>query len=391
MNIDSSQRESVATLPMAPLPAAECPLDTAEQLPVARQSPRRLTAIDALRGLAALIVVLPHSGGFFWNLPDHSWSRMIMENLGELGTHGVDVFFVLSGFVIATTSLGSGRALHFGTVPQFMMRRLVRIAPPYWGSLVLVLACLKLQSALGGGVGYFPTFGEITAHLLYLQELLGLKVLNVVYWTLCVEIQFYLTFAIGVAAIHILARRTGMNGLLAGLTGLVGSSALSLAFQIHDHAGQFAHRFFAGSWHEFGLGILAFLFIRHPHTSMQRVAVAAIGALGLWGAWQQQWHTLTAVATALLIAYLGSKALLEKCWNGAVVQYFGKISYSLYLVHVPVIFLWLAARMRFHPDWPLASWGFFAGMFVTAVTAAHLLHIYIEKPAMRWSRRWKVA
>ena len=93
------------------------------------------------------------------------------------------------------------------------------------------------------------------------------------------------------------------------------------------------------------------------------------------------------MATALLIADLGSKSLLEERGNQPGVQYFGKVSYSLYLVHVPVIFLWLAARMRFHPEWPGASWLFFGGMGLSTVLAAHLMHRYVERPAMRWSRR----
>lgn len=346
---------------------------------------KRLVAVDALRGFAALIVLFPHSGGFFSSLGPDSRSNALMSSLGQYGAHGVDIFFVLSGFVIAATS--AGRRLIFLSVPRFLIRRLVRIAPPYWAAIALMLGCLLIQRWAGRGDGSFPSWENIVAHVAYLQDILGLPSLNVVFWTLCVEVQFYLFFAIASASAHTIATRTGFSRKTIALTGLTVSAGLSLALSLHAPGPPAFHGFFVNYWHEFALGVLAFIFISDRERRARRVCLAVIGGIVVVALLAHSWHTVTAVGTSLLILEFGRRGLLETKWNQAISQYFGRISYSLYLVHVPVIFLWLAVRMRFHPEWPVASWAFFLGMFVSSVVVAHALHVWVERPAMRWSRR----
>ena len=337
----------------------------------------RLATIDALRGFAALIVLLPHSVGFFALLRSGSWCRELMSNMGVIGTHGVDVFFVLSGFVIATTS--ANRRLTFPSAPHFMFRRLARIAPPYWVSIAVMLGVLQLQSISGRNGDHLPSVPDIVAHFFYVQEIIGFGSINVVYWTLCLEIQFYLFFALASASVHAFAEHSQFDRRSIALGGLVITAFLSVALVFTPSITVFRGLCFS-HWHEFALGILAFSFISMPTPYIKWFSLASIFGIGTVALLAQSWHSLTAMATALLILDCGRKGLLETRWNQSVPQYLGRISYSLYLVHVPVIFIWLAARARFRPDSALVSWGFFIGMLLSSIIVAHILAL----PVLEW-------
>ena len=167
--------------------------------------------LDALRGLAALWVVLFHlsvaqvlpsveeggAGGFMW---------LTVFRRGGLG---VAVFFVLSGFVIAHSlrhGLGSRRALR-----SFATGRLLRLTPPYWAAIVVAIVIHGLASivnrepfAPGGGP---LSVSRVFSHLVYLQGVVEDPAISEVFWTLAIEMQFYLAFAVFLIAVHLLARR----------------------------------------------------------------------------------------------------------------------------------------------------------------------------------------
>lgn len=178
----------------------------AQAAPRARVS--RLAFADGIRGLAALWVVLFHAseGGHVDHLKAvlPAWFSRLVFDWGHLG---VALFFVLSGFVM----MHSVRGLAFSatTGGRFMLRRLLRLTPPYYAAIAFVIGYVALKAALQHQPVPIPTAGVVGAHLLYLQDILALDTISVVFWTLCIEIQFYLAFTLLMLAQHHAGRRWG--------------------------------------------------------------------------------------------------------------------------------------------------------------------------------------
>lgn len=187
--------------------------------------------LDSVRGLAALWVVLFHLT-LHYEPPSNPFLTVLWENVLGRGLLGVPVFFVLSGFVIAhSLRRGFDRSSSIG---NFMLRRVVRLTPPYWAAIVLAVGMHAVASFVNGEPflpgGSEMTAGRLVSHLFYGQELLGYSNINDVFWTLAVEMQFYLVailVALGVTAVRgrfggrayvVVASVVGVASLLGTLT-----------------------------------------------------------------------------------------------------------------------------------------------------------------------------
>lgn len=147
----------------------------------------RLVAVDGLRFLAALGVVLFH----FTNRENDAWGAPVGEVFPELagvtvyGALGVPLFFMISGFVILMSVQGK-------TVSHFVGSRVARLFPAYWAA-VLITGLYLLLRRDSPGVGSFDDFGFAgwVANLTMMQPAVGVAHVDGVYWTLWVELKFY--------------------------------------------------------------------------------------------------------------------------------------------------------------------------------------------------------
>ncbi len=136
----------------------------------------RMVGIDLLRGLCAaavmmfhLLFLFPYSGAVPWG--------MTAPHITQYGYLGVEVFFMISGFVISMSAEGKTRR-------QFLASRLARILPTFWiclGITIFVMAC----------VGRLPPTAQIAANLFVGAVFFGSKYIDGSYWSLTVEILFY--------------------------------------------------------------------------------------------------------------------------------------------------------------------------------------------------------
>lgn len=140
--------------------------------------PQRNTSIDGLRGYAALTVMLYHFG------PDYFTNEASLKWLW-FGDYGPHIFFMISGLVIGLISGGQRRAL----VP-FLKRRYHRLAPTYWAALALTAIVLILFTDRG------PSVQQFVANVSLTHKAIGFDHVDIVYWTLIVEVTFYLLFAL---------------------------------------------------------------------------------------------------------------------------------------------------------------------------------------------------
>jgi exopolysaccharide production protein ExoZ len=184
------------------------------------ESDRRLPALQALRGIAASLIVFFHFAQLYQERTPTP-SRIHDSGFGDLGACGVDLFFVISGFIMVYTTrtkAGGNDAL------VFMTRRILRIYPLYWFWTSLLLALwlgglaqrMQRYSASYVARSYFliPSFNGVNFHPLVHQG-----------WTLSFEMFFYLIFSCGI----VLKLRSGKLLLLAATFSICALVSRSLA------------------------------------------------------------------------------------------------------------------------------------------------------------------
>jgi peptidoglycan/LPS O-acetylase OafA/YrhL len=352
----------------------------------------RFTFIDALRGLAALWVAGFH---FYGGLTTYFAPGPFAEPFHSFLLHGncgVEIFFVISGFVIAYTI----REVRItpAYLGNFVLRRSVRLEPPYWATIVLAVGLQYLAHRLHPErSATLPSWTQILAHVVYLQDLLNQGDIVDVFWTLCMEVQFYLSFLLLIGLIPGLARWFHLRELgrmRVGVFVLGALAAWSLAVQ-----GEFIaspHRgFMIKFWYLFQLGVLAWWTL--SGVAKPRHFAIYVVVLLLLLARRFSVESLIGILTGVSLVVVGRLNRLDRWLSGPVMQYFGRISYSLYLVHAVVgtVFTYfLAQRVSASTSGLVPALALFAGAYAASVATAHLLYRWVEKPSVQLSRRLKI-
>jgi peptidoglycan/LPS O-acetylase OafA/YrhL len=315
-----------------------------------------------LRGLAALAVVWHH----FSEVSTYS----AIKSSGSFGYLGVIVFFVISGFIVPYSLAGSDYRLARDG-PAFFVRRIVRLEPPY---LVAVALCVVLLFA-GAATPWFrgtvpPHFWlSVALHPLYLVPWFeGADWVNGVFYTLAIEFQFYVVVL--VAGQPLLSRS-------APVTRAIIVAAIASSWFIHDHRTIF--------------GWLPFFLFGYLHFLRSQRAMR-LGEFLVWVAvcvpcvFANPYFQMSSLAT--VIAALFAVVALSITWpkNLRLLTFLGTISYSLYLVHVPIgsrVFN-IAGRFELGPVGTAIA---ILSAFAAALTVAYLLWRFVEAPAQAASRR----
>ncbi|WP_315095880.1 acyltransferase [uncultured Cellulomonas sp.] len=300
----------------------------------------RYEHIDALRALAVMLVVVAHAG------------------LGHVvpGGSGVTIFFAISGFIITHVLLVERERTGHFRVSDFYLRRLLKLAPPF----LLVMALPTLVYSTWGPIdwGAFVSQVFFGFNWVYVQGLPQILPGSVVVWSLAIEEQFYIVFALVWLAAARVRRRLALLTVLA-LATVVGTLVLRLVI-VAGTAPALAHRrvYYGTDTRVDGIayGILAavvFAHLRHDQVSPRARAVIGstwvpvvsaalyLASLTLRDPWFRETfrYTVQGAAAALVILYglerqdgrfrhaLGTLA------GARPVQVVGLASYSIYLVH----------------------------------------------------------
>jgi len=318
----------------------------------------RFEIIDALRGIAAMAVCWYH---FTQNTSEFILTGFVKSS-GTYGYLGVPIFFVISGFVIPYSLFRSSYQLR--DYFKFVAKRLIRLDPPYFVSLALMLLVgfvLMHFSNTNKGIPPFSSWPQLLSHFGYLNAILHYEWLSPIYWTLAVEFQFYLLFGL------IFVLLSGRNSLLAMATA---SCLLALAIKDHDLVFNYL------PW--FCFGITAFTFVTRQLGFYWYLAVT--GALfafvlpihGLFCA-------VLLLSTSLLISFV-------RITVGRVLTFFGTISYSIYLLHIPVGRTIINQSVHFQPS-EIGRLFVLALAMAATIIASYLAYLFIEKPSMKLAAR----
>src|SRR5258708_35715676 len=238
-----------------------------EKIPIATSFfiPRYIPQFDGLRGLAILLVLIGHSG-FLEALPH---ARML-----EYTRFGVDLFFVLSGFLITGILTDAKGSRHY--FRNFYARRILRIWPLYY--LVLFLAFVVtplLQPAMRPtAASAWPAFVFYVQNIAFVHRdtyPFGLGAT----WSLAVEEQFYLAWP----PLVFLLKKKALAVVSVSLVAV--SLSLRVAFHFHDAAPGFIHFFTLSRLDAIAFGTLAALWLRSPTCTLDRCRARAYDFLVL--------------------------------------------------------------------------------------------------------------
>jgi peptidoglycan/LPS O-acetylase OafA/YrhL len=314
----------------------------------------RIHVLDFLRGIAALAVVFHH----FFNVLDPGWLR----TASFYGQLGVQVFFVISGFIIPYSLYRSGYTLrNYGT---FVLKRVVRLDPPYvvTVAIIILLGVVSWYVPFQKDQVFQVSLPQVLLHFAYVNVFFGYPWLNDVFWTLAIEFQYYLLM--GLAFPLVFSRDARVR--------LASFAALgALAFVVKPPAFIFYFIFL------FFMGIL---------TCQYRVALIGRRQYALLLAASTVMALLTTGFAQTAAGFAAVCAILFLEMRYAVFNFLGKISYSLYLIHSPVGRRALNVFVRLLGAESFAS-KMFAIALATAVSvaAAYALYRLVELPAQQWS------
>jgi|SRR5579884_124545 len=367
---------------------------------ILRMAQGRLGVLDGLRGIAVLLVLWYHVWEISW-LPA---PLPALQFIPETGFAGVDLFFYISGFVIAypfVTAQARGEAPP--TWRHFAYRRGIKIVPSYLLSIIVAVAL---------GYAHFASAGQalrdIGTHLLFIHTWWSdtYGSINGVLWTLAVEVEFYAIFPL-------------LWFAFSRLPWLTAAAMTAIAVLYRVHAAQCCYHTsmellifnLPGYLDVFAAGMLSSLLYvrwngvrapwRAPLASAAALAGFALFALLLQNLWAtrmaDQWSTVwqiahrTPVACAFALMAVGSllaPPLWQRCLANPVLLFFAAISYNLYLYHQMLARLLLRWRVpnfagrdpHADPHWQVT---YTLVAFAVTIAQATLVTYAFERPLLR--------
>ncbi|HET7792442.1 MAG TPA: acyltransferase [Rhizobacter sp.] len=277
--------------------------------------------LQYLRALAALMVLFHHAP---WHYPTQSW--LVAPVLANIGSRGVDIFFVISGFVIAHTTRGFDPQMPRGTQAlDFWLKRLIRIVPLYW--LAALWDAKRMVWNHEAGLDTAKDF-LFVPHL-NAQGLIWPHLFQG--WTINYEMFFYALFALCMLAGR--RRYLALSGILLGLTS-VGVLIGSAQPQAHPAVVSF---YTSNLLFEFLLGVWLELWMRHHPMQLARPVAVGITLAGF--------VMLAVPSPDAVRGFLDGPAALLIVWStmlwtaGTELRWLravGDASYSIYLFHLAI-------------------------------------------------------
>lgn len=326
-----------------------------------KETGKEIAIIDSLRAFAALSVCLFH---FVCTTTGYIQNRWLL-NLFSSGKFGVQLFFVISGFVIPWSMYRGGyRLKNFFT---FFFKRLARLEPPYVFSVLLAVFILYLRNRYYSSMGqqeHFVDLKQLALHFFYLIPFAdGYKWFNQVYWTLAVEFQYYFFMALIFPLIVAFSFGRYIFYLFAIVASFT-SSAVFLPYWLPV----------------FALGIVLFFYkVELIHFKEFVLVLIVLITFCFW------YYPFASVIYALIpiaaILWYEQKRIY-------VLNFLGKLSYSIYLVH-PLIGGTLINVLSHSYTSPVQKFFVIISGIMVTLAGAGFTYWVVEKPSRRFSASLK--
>jgi len=316
---------------------------------------QHINALDGLRGIAIIMVVIAH---LFPLQMLFGYSKIAAVFL-SMGSTGVDLFFVLSGFLITGILIKNKTSVHY--FRAFYARRILRIFPLYYGLLFVFLVIVPVFSLFPDEHQFWLSNGHWFYYWLFLNNFyseLGVAghMFLAVCWSLAIEEQYYLAWPLVVRHLRI------TNLMRIALACFLGSIALRW-FLYWREGYAIDHLYHLTYTHLDGIALgsfLALLYAQHTKSAQNILALAvrtfpylAIIVFGVWGligiesddlekAFYSRinllygWALSTLWYGSALVVALKNEGWLPRLLNIAILRRWGQYSYAIYLLHLPV-------------------------------------------------------
>ncbi|WP_239015213.1 acyltransferase [Streptomyces sp. CdTB01] len=345
--------------------------------PALRRERPRLYAVDGIRLVAALMVAVHHyAGSRRVDQPGNAvWGRPVSEvmptvfRLAAYGWIGVEVFFVISGFVICMSCWGRGPR-------EFFVSRVIRLYPAYWFAIVFTTAVVVALP----GVWDRLRARDILLNFTMLQSGSGVDSVDGVYWTLWSELRFYLLF-LAVVATGLTYRKVVVFCCAWGAAAMLAPAAhfgpLTLAANPEG-----AWFFIAGLalylMHRFGQDLLLWGILAMAWLMGQRQLGDRIDDFEHVSGWRGSVVLFTGFLLVMVAIALGATDRLRWSWLATA----GTLTYPLYLLHY-VAGTTVINRLQGTMDARLLVATVIAGFLLLS----RLVHRFVERPLARVLKR----
>ncbi|WP_283136809.1 acyltransferase family protein [Rhizohabitans arisaemae] len=341
----------------------------------------RLTELDLLRFVAAFAVLAFHYFVAFGSLWGTRPSSLFPEvaAAASLGIFGVELFFVISGFVILMSVWGRG-------VGEFAVSRVVRLFPAYWLTVLAIAGVYELTAV----TAFDPELSlrQYLVNLTMLQRGVGVLDASGVFWTLWVELRFYVLIAVLVLIGVTLRRCLIFMGLW--LIGAVFASRVESELLDLVLLPKSAPYFIAGMAffliYKYGSSLILWCFVGATwalavYSATERFA-GRIKLVGRAAMPAPDWAvilTITLIFVAIALIALGGLRRLR--WRRLATL--GALTYPLYLLHQTVAAVAIPPLRTWLGPWPTA-------LVTTAIAIllSYLVWRFAERPLQRVMRPW---
>ncbi|MFN8358123.1 MAG: acyltransferase [Spirosomataceae bacterium] len=345
---------------------------------------KRIPTFDGLRGFAILLVLYDHcpklGDSFVANVINH------MGNVWEVGYWGVECFFALSGYLITSIYLHDKQQDTF-SVKRFYIKRFLRIFPVYY--LAILVVALVLDHRF---LGYLLTY---TSNFLFAFELSAHPLRQT--WSLAVEEHFYLVFPWLMHYVSV-KKLVHLSGWLIPLSCVV-AAILTTIYVVYPLSFDLIYR--ATPYRLFSISMGVFIALNYVDIK----AIVDKYHRWLWIIWiivillcpflykfffphrpyavyRLIWFGILGVLTLLnTIPFRSQANVWMKLLSWPVLQFIGKISYGIYLVHYPIYYVFglspMQTSMTTQPL--LVLWA-----ILISIALATVSYYLIEKPILRW-------
>ncbi|MFT6915427.1 MAG: peptidoglycan/LPS O-acetylase OafA/YrhL [Motiliproteus sp.] len=333
----------------------------------------RIPLIDVIRFGSAIAVLLYHYCFRYWNrdgsgaMPYGMFAEVV-----KYGYLGVDAFFMVSGFVILMTATDKSAV-------QFSISRIVRLYPAYWFA-----CCALFVFALQWPVAnYLPGYRDFFANLTMFHGYFGIPHVSGVFWTLVVEMQFYLLMLVLILA-----------GLLRWIKGVLLVWMLTAVVADYLPVSDLFKQLFILSWCQYFVAGSVFYLVRKEGLCLVKGLI--LGLSLFYALKHGYWYLLLkenlsgvvfdplimAIVILTLYAMFLAIALNRLPGNYRFLSRLGVLTYPLYLIHSTLG----EALMREYIN-VIDPYLLLVGLTLAMILLAYLIHRWVEKPLAGWLKR----
>ena len=332
------------------------------------KSSNRMPLIDALKAIAALLVLLNHFSSYG---PLAAGARSAFPEISgwlfDYARMAVQVFLVIAGFLAARALSANGQALATSPLP-LIWKRYLRLAVPYLAAIGLAIAAAAIadQWMDDEAIPARATLTQWLAHALLVQGILGVDSLSAGVWYIAIDFQLFALMAV--------LLWSGRIRLLAPALVLVVAAASLFWFNRDASWDNWAIYFFGS----YGLGAAAWWASDRRQFSSWLGVIATVATAAL--VIDFRLRIALALAVALTLGFSRRTGLLEQWPNFRPLAFLGQISYSIFLVHFPVLLITngLYARLGLTST-SSAIFGLILAL-TASIAAATLFYRWIESP-----------